>query len=356
MLNLKPKILTTFLARRFLSGVALVLLIIAGIIFAITFVEKLPGQESALNAADISFVALLGYIPIFLPIVIFMGTLLTAYNLTRSSESVIISGAGLSPWQKMRPFIITSFLIGVFTVCVINPYSVKLSNANIEINNFDLADNAIWLREMDDDGSFIMRAEGVSQSKNGELVFSKVSVFVQGQNSKFKERVEAKKMTLNDNGFSTKTARIYGTDGTPLNTQNWARTAKTTPENFLERHLLPNQVSFWKLPEMIKNMRKMGLPIRGHLIQFWTLLFLPLTLIAMTTLGTAFSQTRERRNFSFGVKFSIGILVCFALYFIMNVFGALGASGALPTIIAVLMPPLIITAFSAMWIVSFEAI
>ncbi|MCL2748842.1 MAG: LptF/LptG family permease [Alphaproteobacteria bacterium] len=356
MLNLKPKILTMFLARRFLSGVALVLLIISGIIFAITFVERLPGQESAWDAMNISSIYLLEYIPIFLPLVIFMGTLLTAYNLTRSSESVIISGAGLSPWQKMKPFLITSFLLGVFATCVMNPYSVKKSNANIGINSFSLADNAIWLRETGENGSFIIRAEGVSQPKSDELEFSKVSVFVQDKNSKFQERIEAKTMTLNDAGFSTKSATIFGADGMPLKTQNWARTAKTTPANFLERNLLPNQVSFWELPNKINNMRKMGLPIRGHLIQFWTLLFLPLTLIAMTTLGTAFSQTRERRNFSFGIKFSIGILVCFALYFVMNVFGALGASGALPTIIAILAPPLIITAFSAMWIVSFEAI
>jgi lipopolysaccharide export system permease protein len=345
-----------FLARRFLSGFGLVMLTISGIIFAITFVEKLPGQESAFAAANVAFVSLLEYVPIFIPLAVFMGTLLTVYNLTRTSESVIISGAGLSPWQKMRPFVAVAALLGVFATCALNPYSVSKSADNIGLESFELSDNAIWLRESDNGSTFIMRARGVSNAKGGGLSFSGASVILQDKDSRFERRIEAKTLILSEDGFSAKSARSYGADGVPHDVKNWSHKSKTSPANFLERNLKPNQVSFWRLPKMISSLRKMGIPARGHLIQFWTLLFLPLTLAAMTTLGTAFSQTRERRNFSFGTKFAIGIMVCFGLYFVMHVFGALGASGALPTILAAGLPPLIITAFAATWIVSFEAI
>ncbi|NMA32362.1 MAG: LptF/LptG family permease [Alphaproteobacteria bacterium] len=355
-MRIKPKILTTFLAKRFLASLGLVLLIISGIIFAITFVEKLPREASSLMAANVAFFNLLEYIPLFLPIAVFMGTLLTSYNLTKSSESVIISGAGISPWQKMKPFLITAFIIGIFTTCIVNPYTVKKNAVNINIKNFNLSDNAIWIRESNDDGSFIMRAKGVKQAKDGNVIFSDVFVLLQDANARFLQRVETKKLVLSDGKISTKSATVFGSDGIPTETIDWSHASKATPKNFLEKHLKPDQISFWQLPRMIRNMQQMGLPVRAHLIQFWTLLFLPLTLIAMTTLGTAFSQTRERRNFSFGMKFSMGIMVCFILYFVMNVFSALGASGALPTILAAGLPPLIITTFAAMWIVSFEAI
>ena len=95
-----------------------------------------------------------------------------------------------------------------------------------------------------------------------------------------------------------KSARPYGADGMPVQIKNWSRKSQATPANFLEKHLKPDQVSFWHLPKMIKNMQQMGLPVRGHLTQFWTLLFLPLTLIAMTTLGTAFfSNARTKKLF-----------------------------------------------------------
>ena len=103
-------------------------------------------------------------------------------------------------------------------------------------------------------------------------------------------------------------------------------------------------------------MDAIGAPTRGHLVQFWTLLFLPLTMIAMATLGVAFSQTKQRRNYSFGVKFSIGIITCFAVYFLTNMFNALGATGVLPPLLAIIAPPLIIIAGAGIFITSFDTI
>ena len=129
-----------------------------------------------------------------------------------------------------------------------------------------------------------------------------------------------------------------------------------TPQTILDRYLQQNQISFWQLPVFIHKMQEIGIPVRGHLVQFWTLLFLPLTMIAMATLGVAFSQTRQRRNFNFGIKFSIGILTCFAVYFTINMFNALGATGTLPPLIAIVAPPLIIIAGAGAFIASFDTL
>ena len=79
-------------------------------------------------------------------------------------------------------------------------------------------------------------------------------------------------------------------------------------------------------------------------------------MIAMATLGVAFSQTRQRRNYSFGVKFGLGILTCFAVYFLINMFNALGATGVLPPLLAIVAPPLIIIAAAGTFIASFDTI
>ena len=103
-------------------------------------------------------------------------------------------------------------------------------------------------------------------------------------------------------------------------------------------------------------MQAVGVSVRGHMVQFWTLLFLPLTMIAMATLGVAFSQTHQRRNYSFGLKFGIGIITCFAVYFLTNMFNALGSTGALPPLLAIVAPPLIIIAGAGTFIASFDTI
>lgn len=354
-MKFRPKILSSFLARRFLSSVLVVMFLVLGVIFAITFVEKLPGASSALGAGLDAAIQMLELLPLFLPMIVFMGTLLASYNLTRSSELVIVASSGMSPYDTMKPSLFVAAIIGIIATTVINPYSVRLSNADINSNKLMLVDNAIWLREASEKSTFILRARDMNL--DGEkLVFKDVTVFQQGSESKLTARTESKTMTLSDNKITSTSANVYYPDGKIKKISDWSVDTLLTNQTVLERYLKPDQISFWRLPKFIWDMHKIGVTSRGHLIQFWTLLLLPLTLISMVVLGFAFSQTHERRNFNFGIKFSIGIVACFALYFIMNVFNALGVSGALPPLLSVIAPPIIIIAGAALFIVSYDTI
>lgn len=351
---LKTSILTRFLMRRFFGGVGLVMLVVCGIIFAVTFVERLPSNPGAMAALMDAWTRLLEYVPLFLPLAVFMGTLLASYNLTRSSESIIVASAGMSPYQAARPFLVGAALIGIFAATVINPYSVELSNRKITSDHLQLIDGAIWLRESSDDGFITMNAKNMHKD-GAALLFEDATIYVQNASFKIINRVESKRVTLSDEGLSTRRANVWDENGAETR-RDWAAKTRLTPRTVLDRYLQPDQISFWQLPAFIKKMQAIGAPVRGHLVQFWTLLFLPLSLIAMATLGVAFSQTRQRRNYSFGTKFALGVMTCFALYFITNMFNALGATGALPAILAIVAPQLIIIAAAATFIAGFDTI
>lgn len=347
-------ILTRFLLRRFFSGVGLVMLVVCGIILAVTFVERLPSNPDAMAALYESWIRLLEYVPMFLPLAVFMGTLLTSYNLTKSSESIIVSSAGLSPYQSARPFFLGAFLIGLFATTVINPYSVSISTQNITPEHLQLIDNHIWLRESSDQGYITMNARGIH--KSGDiLIFDEATIYTQAPQFKLLNRINADTVTLSDTGLSAHNATIWANDGT-TKTTDWQTETLLTPQTVLDRYLQPDQISFWQLPEFIERMESIGAPVRGHLVQLWTLLFLPLTMISMAALGVAFSQTKQRRNYSFGIKFSLGIITCFAVYFLINMFNALGATGTLPPILSIIAPPLIIIAGAGIFITSFDTI
>ncbi len=340
--------------RRFFYGVGLVMLVVCGIILAVTFVERLPSNPTAFDALYESWVRLLEYVPLFLPLAVFMGTLLATYNLTKSSESIIVSSAGLSPYQSARPFLIGAALIGVFATTVINPYSVNINAEHITSDNLQLIDDMIWLRESSDDEYITMNAHGMKKSGD-VLLFENTTIFLQDAKFKLTQRIQAETVTLDDTGLAAKNATIFDSDGTTHHT-DWTKETLLNPQTVLERYLQPDQISFWKLPEFIHKMQEIGAPIRGHLVQYWMLLFLPLTMIAMATLGVAFSQTKQRRNYSFGTKFSLGIVTCFAVYFLLNMFNALGSTGALPPLLAIIAPPLIIIAGAGIFITSFDTI
>ena len=178
---------------------------------------------------------------------------------------------------------------------------------------------------------------------------------VQDSNFKLNTRIDAAHATLSGNTLTTANANIFDTTG-HAHRDTWSRETQITPKTILDRYLQPDQISFWNLPQFIKKMSAVGVPVRGHIIQFWTLLFLPLSMIAMATLGVAFSQTHQRRNHSFGTKFAIGILTCFVLYFLLNIFSALGANGTLPPLLAIIAPPLIIIAAAGVFIAGFDTI
>ncbi len=350
----KTRILSRFLMRRFFSGVGLVMLVVCGIILAVTFVERLPSNPTAVAALWESWVRLLEYVPLFLPLAVFMGTLLASYNLTKSSESIIVSSAGLSPYQSARPFLIGAALIGIFATTVINPYSVQVSGKNITTDNLRLVDNAIWLRDASNNGYITLMAKKLHKSGD-DLVFENASVYVQDPQFKLTQRIESDAVTLNADGLAAHDAQVWNDRGI-AQTTDWEINTMLTPRTVLERYLQPDQISFWQLPAFIKKMQAVGVPVRGHLVQLWTLLFLPLTMIAMVTLGVAFSQTRQRRNYTFGKKFALGILTCFALYFMVNMFNALGVAGALPPMLSIIAPPLIIIAAAGTFIASFDTI
>ena len=351
----KPKVLTLFLLRRFFASFFLVMLTVCGVIFAVTFVERLSSNPDAISTLSDSWLRLLEYIPMFLPLAVFMGTLVAFYNLTKSSELVIVSGTGLSPFQIARPFFIGAFIIGIFASCVINPYSVNLTTKNLTNHQLKLIDNAIWLREISSDRFLTARAEGLRVAHNKDIIFDNIIILLQDNNFKLKERISTKHAILSDNGLDISVAEITTADGV-VKTEAKHLDTKLTPATVLDRYLQPDQISFYKLPVFIKKMNNIGVPTRGHLVQFWTLFFLPLNMMAMVALGAAFSQTRQRRNYTFGLKFSLGILTCFALYFIVNLFNALGNAGTLPPLIAIIAPQIIIIAGACMFITSFDTI
>ena len=181
-------ILNRFLMRRFFTGVGLVMLVVCGIILAVTFVERLPANPTVAETIADAWMRLLEYVPLFLPMAVFMGTLLASYNLTKSSESIIVSSAGMSPYQAARPLLIGAALIGLFATTVINPYSVSLSTRHISAAQLKLVDDAIWLREESPAGYITMQAENMRTGANS-LTFENATLYVQNAEFKITQRM-----------------------------------------------------------------------------------------------------------------------------------------------------------------------
>ncbi|MDR1027553.1 MAG: LptF/LptG family permease [Rickettsiales bacterium] len=345
-------IMTRFLALRFAKSLGLVVLIVSGIIFATSFMQDIAGAPSVPAALSLSLSHFFELFPMFLPLAAFIGTLLAFYRLLVSSELVIVQSAGWSAYKIMRPMLWVSLSFGMLAAMVINPIGANYDLESKINSKIEKIDDAVWLREKTGDGAIIIRSVNLNSAGDG-LDFVDAAILRQNAAFQIEERVDAKVLSLRGGRLSAKGAAILSKDGA-LRTADWSADTTLTGENVMKRYLKTNQVSFWELPGFIAALRGMGAGTDAHLMQFLSLLFLPLVMVSMCVMGALFSQTRERRNFSFAKKFGFGILACFVVYFVIQIFSAMGSSGAMPPLVAALAPPAIVLFLSASGIIRAE--
>lgn len=339
------KIIPRFLARRFVLNLLLVLAIVCGVIFATSFMQEIASNPF-LKAADASFSHFLEMFPMFLPLVAFMGTLLTFYKLVISSELVIIQSSGMSAYNIMLPMLSVVVAFGIVTATIINPLATGYNRRELNNSRIEKIDGAVWLREKTAEGSIVVRATSMDHSENDGLIFPAATILRQNSMHQIMERITAKDLILEDGTLRAKNALILDFKGVESKRDINMKTTLTRGK-IIKQYLQPNQVSFWELPEFIRELRTMAAPTATHVLQFLSLLFLPFILVAMTVLGVLFSRTKERRNFSFTKQFGLGVVVCFIVYFIIQVFNAMGSSGAMAPVLAVFFPPAIVLFFAA---------
>jgi len=349
------KIIDRFLAARYLQSLLLVLIVIGFVIFASSFMQEIAAMPTTAAALDSSFSHFLDMFPIFLPLAAFMGTLLAFYRLTISSELVIIKAGGMSTYKIIRPMLWVSAALGGITAAVVNPLSVRYNAGDLKGSMIERIDGAVWLREKTDKGDLIIRSQGLRAQNDGGLTFIGTTIIRQNARHQIESRIDAREMTLSDSRLSVKSAAILDSAGA-LTQKDWSAKTALSQDGIVRQYLKPNQVSFWRLPELIAGLSSIGMPATAHILQFLSLLFLPLNLAAMTVLGAMFAQTKERRNFSFARQFGWGIIFCFLAYFMMQIMNAISMSGAMPPVIAAFGPSAIVLAFAWAGIIKSEEI
>ena len=332
-----------FIAARFTGNMFVVLLAVCGIIYATSFMQQVAGAPNMAAAVQSSFAHFLEIFPMFLPLAVFLGTLITFYKLLVSSELTIIQSAGLSAFAIMLPMIIVSLLLGVVTIAIVNPLSANYIARELGDSRIERIDGAVWV--MDREAGITIRAENIRNITDDSLDFVNATLIRENISHQITERIDAPVIALSGGRVAARQASVLESDGI-TRVQDFSYRTILSPTKIVQRYLKPNQVSFWQLPRLINVLGGMGVSTNAHLMQFLSLLFLPFVLISMTVLGAAFSQTKQRRMISMSRQFGIGIITCFVVYFMIQIFNAIAVSGAMHPVLATVLPPAIVLFFA----------
>ncbi len=298
------------------------------------------------------------------PFTVLLSAMLTFAWFARSSELVVTRAAGVSVWALLAPALLVAVLLGVGAFAVYNPVAAAFAQRfdRLEEQMFgrsssrlSVAGGGIWLRQGDAEGQTVIRAARASERVT-ELW--RVSVFAFGPDDRFERRIEARRAVLGPGEWALHGARVWDVGAAGLDDLGEARRqteaellplyrlpTNLTPEQILESFAPPRTISFWDLPGFIEGLEKSGFSSNRHRYHWHSLLAAPAVFAAMVLIGAAFSM-RHARFGGLGAMALGCVLTGFAYFFLSDVAGALGASGAVPVLLAAWGPPAAAVLFS----------
>ena len=339
-------------------SLAMALAVIAALVMLIDFVEisRGLGSDTDLSAARIVGLVMLkspAVIVQLLPFVFLFGTLGAFVGLNRRSELVAMRAAGVSAWRFVLPAAAFALFAGVVTVTAIGPLAAsgdglfQRERARISgsVRGADVQE-AIWLREGDDQRQMIIRA-GRQDRANARLLDVNFFIYTTGPNGRrtFSERIDAQSAALSAGRWRLQDATGATVGQRAVTYSTLDLPSSLADEEAFERFARPQSTPFWSLPNQIRRIENAGFSSTAYRLRFQQLLATPLVFAAMSILAAAFSLRLMRLGDM--ARMSVAAVVLgFAFFFLNQFSSAMGSAEVVAPFVAAWLPP-VLTALAA---------
>jgi lipopolysaccharide export system permease protein len=347
-----------YLARRMLGSLGLVLLAFTGVALLFEALEMVR----RFGGADTGFAALLwvaalrvpGVIYEILPLLTLLASLALFLSLSRSSELVVMRAAGRPALRILLEPALVALAFGVVAVALINPFASSAYRMHEErvraLSMGDASDTlqlsvgggAIWLRQGDATGQWLMRADSLAPDG---VTFERVSFQRHdAETGAPVQRIQAETARLAEGEWLLSEAKSW-----ELAADNPERNAVASATLSLPTNLTTERIrsiyagtwtiSVWDMPRYIRELDRAGLSTRAHRAQLQVALVLPISILAMMFIGAVLTMGHARAA-NLAVRILATVLAGFALFFLASFARVLGEVGQLPLIFAIWAPPI----------------
>ncbi len=344
-----------YLARRLVGTFGLIALVFLGVLYLFELIElvrRLGGQAPMRQLTFMAFLRVPATLHQILPLIMVLASMALFQAMARSSELVVIRGAGRSGLRLLVEPLLAAVVLGMLAVAVLNPVaalSARFYQTQLQaLQNPDavlqmgLSGNAIWLRQSDPQGQTVIRADRAGPG--GVSLQGVTFLGFQRETGRPLTRIAADTATLEPGQW-----RLTGVTRWHLDRPNPEAEAERTdtltlptdltPERLRDTFARPGQVSVWGLPDLIDTLEGAGLSARSQRAELQAELALPAMLAAMLLIGAALSLRHSRMGQA-GMRVLVTVLAGFALFFLRNLVLVLGENGQVALWLAVWTPPL----------------
>ncbi len=339
-----------YIMVRVLSGFAVALAGVLASILLIDLVEQMRTigartDLSLLNAARLTLLKAPMLIEQTLPFVVLAGSMMAIIGLNRSSELVAMRAAGVSAWRFLAPAAFIGALAGVAAVTALNPLGAHLYRAFEAEKSSALSsggegahDNGVWIRQGDPEGQVVIHADAVDPS--GATLRQATFIFfeVRQDTLRFTRRIRAAEAELRPGFWQLREIVEATPGGRPVRQPNLAIPTTLDPSELINRFVNPATLSFWALPNFIREARAAGFAPTRYELKQQSLVAFPLLLAAMAGLGAAFSLQLQRLG-NLAQWGAAGVGIGLFLFFYSQLAGAFAMTQTVPAVVAAWSAP-----------------
>lgn len=340
--------LSRYIAKRYFGGFLLTLAALSVIIFLAEILELI---RRASSQPDVTFQLVLQMTVLkfphtlqkLIPFAALLGGMFVFWRLNRSSELVVARASGVSVWQICVPAVVIAGSIGVFFITVINPLgsTMLLRFEQMENDYFKgkatqlaISRSGMWLRQANDKTQSVIHAVRMTSE---DMTLRDVTVYLFDDKNQFVQRLDASDAHLAAGTWELKNVLV--TTPGKLSKQEAAYSLPTnwTAAKIKDSFSPPETLSFWHLPGFIELLDKAGFTATRHRVYWYSLLAIPIMMIAMVLIAASFSLRLARRG-GVAILAGSGILFSFFILFVSDVVHALGLANTIPALLAAWTP------------------
>ncbi len=334
-----------YILKKFLYCFLITFLILGAILFIGDFVEqfrKSAGKGVPINIilqlALFNFPNLINYT---LPITSFFGSILAFLILIRNSESIVISGMGISNLRTIIPALFLYFFLGVIFITLINPlisaFDDRYSSIKYEyIDKIDkfasITKNGLWLKQ----DNYEIGVNSVLYAKDTEDKGNSLYNFMlleYDQKGSFSGRIDGKRAILNNGYWEMFEIQITPKYGESSYLNNYKYATNINSEDISDSISSPSSISIWRLLTFINFLEELGYSAIDFKMHLYSLISLPFFISALVFL--AFSLVKGvKPNDKFSKVIISSLILIFFLYFSSNLLNALGSTSQIHPIVA----------------------
>lgn len=357
--------LSLYLGRSFLFSYLAAIAVLTGLKF---LKDMVAYGRNAAESERLTFDIVLEMASLLLPLSIEMmtplallaGGMVTMWRLTRHNELVAVRAAGISVWQFLTPALLVAVLASAFILGLVNPLtSGSLVRHNVLYSDyidsndrvFKVSSVGVWLREVDKDGATVIHADQATSTDGVTLV--KATALLFDPDNTFRVRIDAETATLAEGHWRFTDAVMKRPKGRDERHQYIDLKTDLTAARIQDGVAEPEEISFWRLPEVINLTEAVGFTAVRYRIHWNALLASPVLYCAMMLLAATFSLRAPRRGGTMKLV-TAGILAGFCVELLKYIMVTLGDFGQVPVLLAAWTPAVAASMFAVAALIHVE--